>query len=104
MSERMNDVIRNLPVADFYYKGQSHKCPVRRRILVTMQDSTHMTGYELREGNITRDIDSAPIKTFLKSKIAKRSQCRTDCAVRKVNASKLNETTLVRKSLFNAVK
>ena len=78
MSERMNDLVRNQPVADFYYKGQSHKCPVRRRILVTMQDSTHMTGYELREGNITRDIDSAPIKTFLKSKIAKRSQCRTD--------------------------
>lgn len=98
MSERLNDLVRNQPVAEFYYKGQSHARPVRRKVLVTMQDRTHMTGYELREGNITRNIDDAPIKTYLKNKIAVRGQCRTDSSARKVCASKLNETTLVRKS------
>ena len=100
MSERLNDLIRNQPCAEFYYKGRSHKCPVRRKVLVTMQDRTHLTGYELREGNTVRDIDNAPVKTYLKDKIATRSQCRTDSLARQVCVSKLNETTLVRKSLF----
>jgi len=101
MSERLNDLVRNQPVADFYYRGQSHDRPVRRRVLVVNQDRTHLTGYELREGNITRTIDEAPVKTFLKSKIATRAMCRPDCSVRKVPKANLNETTLVRKSLFS---
>lgn len=99
MSERFNDLVRNQPVAEFYYRGQSHDRPVRRRVLITSQDKTHLTGYELREGNYSRNIDDAPIKTYLKSRIATCGQCRTDCKMRKVNKSKLNQTTLVRKSI-----
>ena len=104
MSERLNELVRNQPVADFYYQGQSHLRPVRRRVLITNQDKTHMTGYELREGNITRHIDAAPVKTYLKSKIAVRGQCRTDSSARKVCQSKLGESTLIRRGLGNLVK
>ena len=99
MSERLNDLVRNLPVADFYYKGPSHSHPVRRRVLVTNITRNHVTGYELREGNLSRDIDSAPIKTYRKDRIATRKQCRIDSTARKVPSSKLNETTFSRKSL-----
>lgn len=104
MIERLNELVRNQPVADFYYRGQSHKRPVRRRVLVIDQDRNHMTGYELREGNIYRTIDEAPVKTYLKSKIATRKQCRTDSSARQVPYSQLHETTLVRKGIWELVK
>lgn len=102
MSERLNDLVRNLPVATFYYKG-SHSHPVRREILVVDQDRTHITGYELREGHFERDIDEAPIKTFLKDKIATRGQCRPESTVRKVSPTKWRETTLARANLHEAL-
>lgn len=97
MSERMKDVVRCLPVADFYYKGPSHEHPVRRRILVTKSTRNLLTGYELREGNLAREVDDAPIKSYRKDRIATRRQCRIDSAARKVG--KPNESTLIRKSL-----
>jgi hypothetical protein len=101
MSERFDDLVRNLPVADFYYKG-SHSHPIRRRVLVTDSTRTHLTGFELREGNTTRDVDEAPIKTFLKEKIATRGECRTDSNARKVGKKRLAESTLIRLSLSNS--
>lgn len=47
------DVVSNLPVARFWYKG-NHSHPVRRTVLITQQDSESITGYELREGSKTR--------------------------------------------------
>lgn len=104
MSERLNDLVRNLPVADFYYKGPSHSHPVRRRVLVTNNTKKLVTGYELREGNIIRDIDSAPIKSYRRDRIATRGQCRVDSTARKVPQSKLTETTFMRKSLRELAK
>lgn len=101
MSERFDDLVRNLPVADFYYKG-SHSRPVRRRVLITDSTRTHLTGFELREGNISRDVEDAPIKTFLKERIATRGDCRTDCNARRVGKNRLGETTLIRLSLTNS--
>ena len=76
MSNRFNDLVRNLPVAKFYYKGQSHSHPVRRTVLVCDSTRTHITGYEIREGNITRTVDDAPVKTYLRTRIATRKACR----------------------------
>jgi hypothetical protein len=97
MSKRY-ELVRNLPFAKFYYAG-SHSHPVRREILVFETSRNYITGYELREGNITRDVDNAPIKTYTRTKIATRKQCRSDSVMRKVGTKRLNETTLVRTSL-----
>jgi len=88
--------VRNLPVAQFYYRGQSHSHPVRRTVVIVDSDRNHITGYEVREGNITREIDSAPIKTFCRVKIATRGQCRTDSTPRSVSKKRWNESTLTR--------
>lgn len=60
--------IRNLPVACFRYKG-SHSKPVRREVVLTDITRKHFTGYEVREGNTTRSIDNAEIKTFDRTKV-----------------------------------
>jgi hypothetical protein len=99
MSERLNELVRNLPVARFYYKGQSHSHPVRRTVLIFETGSNTFTGYELREGNTTRTVGAAPIKTFRKDRIATRAQCRTDSVMRQVGKKRLTETTLSRTSL-----
>jgi hypothetical protein len=88
--------VRNLPVAQFYYRGQSHSHPVRRTVVVIDSDRNHITGYEVREGNITRDIDDAPVKSYCRDKIATRGQCRLGSTPRSVSKRRLNESTLVR--------
>ena len=103
MSERFNELVRNQPVADFYYKGPRHSHPVRRRVVLVKITRTHVTGYELREGYLTRTIDDAPIKTYRRDRIATRKQCRIDSKARKVPDTRLNETTLNRKSLQTLV-
>lgn len=99
VSKRLNELVRNLPVARFHYKGRSHHAPVRRVVLVTTSDKNRITGYEMREGKIVRSIEDAPIKTYLKRRVATRGQCRTDSAMRNVGEKRLSETTLVRLSL-----
>lgn len=74
-SEAVYPVRSKLPVAKFYYKGKSHSHPVRRTILIIESDASYITGYELREGSEVRSFHKAPVKTFLKSKIAKVNQC-----------------------------
>lgn len=74
--------IRNQPFYKFYYKG-SHSHPVQRTVLVTKLTRECVTGYELREGKLARTIDTAPIKTYRRSKIAKLSQLRSDSSKRK---------------------
>lgn len=61
-------VIRNRPVARFRYKG-THSKPVRREIRLTKVTRDIITGYEVREGNETRPMDKAIIKSYSRDKI-----------------------------------
>lgn len=95
-------LIRNLPVARFFYQG-AHTHPVRRTIVLIETTTTYIRGYELREGNKTRDFKSAPIKTYRKSKIAtvKQLDKRTSLRSTKRNSSR---STLVRASIVDLLK
>tara|TARA_Y100000034_G_scaffold38278_1_gene47006 strand:+ start:25858 stop:26187 length:330 start_codon:yes stop_codon:yes gene_type:complete len=65
------ELVRNQPVARFYYQG-SHTHPVRRTVLLikNQTNSNILVGYELREGRTTRNLRNAPIKSFRRSEIA----------------------------------
>lgn len=63
-------LVNTHPVARFYYKG-GHSHPIQRTVLITESSDDHITGYEVRAGKIVRDPSAAPIKTFLRRKIAK---------------------------------
>ena len=94
-------VVRNLPVARFYYKGH-HSHPVRRTVLVTESNSNIITGYELREGSDIRPFTDAPIKSFSRGKIASVGECGRRLRARtpkKYHA----ETTLDRSGLLDLV-
>ena len=93
------EVVNSLPVARFWYKG-NHSHPVRRTLLVTHQDDESITGYELREGSKIRPAKYAPVKTFMRNKIAKTSNLRSDNPLRKSNKIK---STLVRKPLLDLI-
>ncbi len=83
--------IRNQPFYKFYYKGD-HSHPVQRTVLVVTLTRDLVTGYELREGNIARTIDTAPIKSYRRDRIAALSQLRNDNPRRK----KAKKTSLVK--------
>ena len=68
------DVVKNQPVAKFYYQG-NHSHPVRRTILITEETPKVIIGYVLRDGANTYPFAKAPIKSFSKDKIAKIKQC-----------------------------
>lgn len=92
------DLVDNVPVARFWYKG-NHTHPVRRTVLVTKSTKTYIKGYELRDGNVVRPASKAPIKTYSRNKIAKGMNLRSNS--RKTN--NLTKTTLVRKPLFDLI-
>lgn len=69
----MHQLMRKLPVARFYYKG-NHSHPVKRTVLLVKSTKTKVTGYELREGKTRRDFRNAPIKSYLRDKIAKKTR------------------------------
>ena len=60
------------PVACFYYQG-THSHPVRRLVFVIAETKHSFTGFELREGSVTRTLNQAMshIKTYSKNKIAR---------------------------------
>jgi hypothetical protein len=72
MAELAYEVVRNIPVARFYYKG-THSHPVRRTVLIIESKPTYLRGYELREGSTVRNLSEAPVKSYKKAKIAKES-------------------------------
>lgn len=94
------EIVKNMPVARFFYKG-THTHPVRRTILVIEQTREYIRGYELREGRTIRTAEKAPVKTYTRSKIAKGASLRTDSPIRLANP---NKSTLVRKPLFDIIK
>lgn len=92
-------IVRNLPVAQFYYQG-NHTHPVRRTVLVIKNTKKMIVGYEIREGNTIRAYDEVGkhIKSYKKDKIAKYGDyCRLRMS--KENKNKMaQESTLKRKS------
>lgn len=93
------NIVADLPVARFWYKG-NHSHPVRRTILVTTQDKDSITGYELREGSKVRPAKYAPVKTFMRSKIAHTKNLRPSNPLRNTSQKK---STLVRKPLIDLI-
>jgi len=67
-------VVRNRPVAMFRYKG-THSKPVRRTVVLTEITPKCLTGYEIREGNITRSIDDEVIKSFNRDEVMGLERC-----------------------------
>lgn len=93
--------VKSNPVAKFFYRGD-HTHPVRRTVLVVKSDEKVITGYELREGSVTRKFKNAPIKSFRRDRIAKASQLdKRRVLVRKLDS---NKTTLKRFTLKEIVK
>lgn len=94
-----HDVVRERPIARFYYKG-THSHPVRRTVLIIENKPRFMRGYELREGSTVRSLTEAPIKTYTKSRIAKQS----DLGARKHREPGPPVTTLQRMKLIDLLK
>jgi hypothetical protein len=95
-----NPIVRNLPVAKFYYQG-THSHPVRRTVLVIENTRDKIVGYELREGKTVRSLRelSKTIKTYNKDKIAKYGDyCRLTMSS-KNQKKKANQSTLERLSI-----
>lgn len=63
------EIVKDKPLARFFYRGTSHSHPVRRSVLIISTNKNHITGYEVREGEIVRDLENAPVKTFRKDRI-----------------------------------
>lgn len=91
-------LVKQTPVARFWYKGQSHTHPVRRTVLVVESTRDIIRGYELREGNEIRKLSQAPIKSYRRDRIAKGSQLRAGSTIRKRIGPK---TTLQRRRLLD---
>lgn len=94
------EIVKNLPVAKFFYKG-SHSHAVRRTVLVIESTGEYIKGYELREGTITRIAEKAPIKTYCRCKIARGANLRAENPIRKKAPEK---STLIRKPLMDIIK
>lgn len=94
----MHRPVRANPVAKFYYKGH-HSHPVRRTVLVIESNSSHIHGYELREGSKVRQLRNAPIKSYKKSKIATEDKLGAN----KHRQPGPKQTTLRRTNLFELI-
>lgn len=98
----MYKIIKNNPVAKFFYKG-NHTHPVRRTVVIVEQNERNLTGFELREGTKTRLLKNAPIKSYKKSNIAKVKELdKRRSLVKKVK--NLNKTTFSRYPIIELIK
>jgi hypothetical protein len=73
MSNKSYSLVRERPVAVFYYAG-THSHPVRRTVLLVENTPNFLRGYELREGSIVRNFRQAPVKSYRKNRIATMKQ------------------------------
>lgn len=96
-------LIRNQPVAEFYYQGESHSHPVRRKVLIHKITPKLIVAYELREGNTVRSFKNAPIKSYRRDRIARIEQCGRRLRAR-TPRTKLKNSTLQRSGLIDLVK
>jgi len=94
-------LVNTHPVAKFYYKG-THSHPVQRTVLITESNETHIIGYEVRVGHIVRKPNAAPIKSYLRRKIAKAHSVRAEARDKAVIIAKgPNKSTLRRVRLYD---
>jgi len=98
MSRGSFNLVRNLPVWKFYYKG-THSKPIRTTIAVVTNNANVVTGYVLRRGNeVCSRLQDAKIQSFKKSGIARIGQ------VSRLASSKANNrTTLTKHSIVDLV-
>jgi hypothetical protein len=105
MNEKNYSVVRNQPVAKFFYKGRSHSHPVRRTVILIESTNRYLRGYELREGANARTFNKAPIKTYSKDRIAKIRELDARRILRaKAKSHELDNSTLYRSSIVDLVK
>jgi len=98
-------VIRNKPVAKFFYEGTSHSHPVRRTVVLIEDNPKYFCGFELREGSKVRLPGNAPIKSYSKKNIACIAQIDKRRVLRvKTPRSQQRNTTLTRHSLADLVR
>lgn len=102
MKRKEYNLVKNLPVLRCYYPG-GHSHPVRRTGLIIESNDTHIVVYELREGNIVRSFEDAPVKTYRRDKIARLKQCGRRLRNR-TPKEKLNTTSLKRTSLLDLIR
>ena len=69
---KLYNLVQRKPLARFYYKG-NHSHPIRRTVLIIEETSTHITGYELRAGKVSRTPLEALkyVRTYSRDKIAR---------------------------------
>jgi hypothetical protein len=102
MSKNYN-LLKNLPIFRFFYRGVSHTHPVRRVVAVFQENKTTFTGYELREGSEVRT-QNPPIKSFRKDRVASINQIDRRRVLRKTTPKKKQgKTTLSRATLQSLV-
>lgn len=92
------EIVRNQPVARFYYQG-NHSHPIRRTVLIIESDRKYIKGYELRCGRKTRSRDEAPVRTYLKSEIARYGDYSRLRNAKKNAGRAATDSTLTRSSL-----
>jgi len=98
----MMNILKSLPVAKFFYQG-NHTHPVRRTVLLVENTPKYLLGYEIRAGNEIFDLQTASLKRYNKSGIAKigdYSRLRNRKNSRNLPA---NQTTLVRMELRDVI-
>ena len=97
-------IVRNMPVADFYYPG-THSHPVRRKVLVIERTAKIVRGYELREGSKVRAWKDAPVKSYSRSKISRICDLDKRRALyRETPANQRDNSTLIQRPLIDLVK
>jgi hypothetical protein len=99
------ELVRNQPVARFYYQG-THTHPVRRTVLLIKNktNSNILVGYELREGNKTRTLTNAPIKSFRRSDVSTYGDYARLRSSKTNKKRKKSETTLTRTNLMGLIR
>lgn len=104
MANTNYNIVRNQPVARFYYKG-NHTHPVRRTVVLIESTPTYIRGYEIREGSRTRRFNDAPVKSYRKDKIAKIADLDKRRVMRtKAKSTELGKATLKRENVLDLVK
>ena len=74
MAKPQYSVVQKQPVAEFYYKGESHSHPVKRKVLIHKITPSMVTGYEIREGSEVRPFGKSPLKSYRRDRIARCRQ------------------------------
>jgi len=99
------ELVRNQPVAKFYYQG-SHSHPVRRTVLLIKNktNSNILVGYEIREGKTTRNLKNAPVKSYRRSDIPVFGDYSRLRDSKTNKGRKKDETTLVRTNLLGLIR